>query len=288
VSAPKKRIASLSDVEEIKLIYFEVLEGFNFDAETKLFVKHFSDKDSCLILRKREELFRYYSSQGVPHEDDLLKAAIENEEWSQEKEDNILSLKYQISDNEKNIHNIIPEQRGGIERMLEETKVKLAEAVFERKNVLGRSIEDLIDDDVNDYVVYLSFFKDEKLTEPLEPTYELFQNWEPTEVNKLNHRLGFHYRRFSERNLKGVACLPMFVNKLGFSKEDASTFLGRPIFDLTHNQNFIFSYGIRNLNLLSTAKGSPPDLNLDAKMDDVIKWYDLQQSINIGKKNSQG
>ena len=287
MSAPKKRIASLSDLEEIKLIYFEVLEGFNFDAETKLFVKHFSDRDSCLILRKREELFRYYSSQGVPHEDDLLKNAIENEEWSQDKEDNILSLKYQISDNEKNIHNIIPEQRGGIEKILEETRVKLAEALFERKNILGRSIEDLIDDDVNDYVVYLSFFKDEKLTQPIEPTYEIFQNWEPTEINNLNHRLGFHYRRFSERNLKGVASLPMFVNKLGFSKEDASTFLGRPIVDLTHNQNFIFSYGIRNLNLLSTAKGNPPDLNIEAKIDDVIKWYDLQHSINIGKKNSQ-
>lgn len=283
----KKRVASLSDVEEAKLIYFEVLDGYNFDPEAGLYIRHFTDRDSSLILRKRDELFHYYSSQGVPHEDDLLRAAIENEEWSQDKEDHVLSLKYQISDNERNIHNIIPEQRSGIEKIIEDTKNQLADALFERKNILGRNIEDLIDDDVSDYIVYLSFFKDRELSQHLEPDYDTFQNWDPSKINELNLRLGFHYRRFSERNLKGIACLPMFINKLGFSKEDVSTFLGKPIIDLTHNQNFIFSYGVRNLNVLPTAKGNPPDLNLDAKLDDVIRWYDLQHSLNIGKKNSQ-
>lgn len=281
-----KRAASISEVDELKLIYFEVLEGFSFDSESGLYIKHLSDKESSLILKKRVELFRYYLLEGVPHESDLLRAAIENGEWSQDKEDNVLSLKYQIADNEKNIHNIIPEQRSGIELIIEQTKERLAEAIFERKNILGRSIEDLIDDDVNDFVIYLSFFKDKGLATPVEPTYEEFQNWEPTEIGKLNLRLGLHYKRISEEKLKGVACLPMFVNKMGFAKENVSSFMGKPICELTHNQNFALSFAIRNLNLLGTAKGSPPDLNLDAKVIDVIKWYDMQHSLNIGKKNS--
>lgn len=283
----KQPVKTITELDEIKLIYYEVLDGYSFDAATGFYIKHLSDSESAKILRKRAELFRYYVNEGVPHEADLLKNAIENGEWTTEKEDEILSLKYQIADNERNIHNIIPEQRGGIEQILEMTRNKLAEMLFERKNVLGRNIEDLIDDDVNDFVVYLSFFKDAALLIPLEPTYEDFQNWEPAKIAELNGSLSIHYRRFTEEKLKSVACLPMLMNKLGYAKEDISVFTGKPAMTLTHNQSFVFSFGIRNLNLLSVAKGSPPDLSLDAKITEVVKWYDIQHSLNIGKKNSQ-
>ncbi len=281
-----KRPSSISELDELRLIYYEILDGCSFDSESSFYIKHFSDRESALIVRKRAELFRYYINAGVPHESDALKAAIANEEWSQDKEDNVLSLKYEISDNERCIHNIIPEQRGGIEAAIEATKQKLGEALFERKQVLGRTVEDLIDDDVNDLVVYLSFFKDSKLTIPIEPTYEDFQNWEPDRISELNARLNAHYRRISEDKLKGISCLPLFMNKLGYAKDNISIFLGKTACEFTHNQSFIFSFGIRNINLLSTAKGSPPDLNLEAKISELVRWYDLQHSLNIGKRNS--
>ena len=283
---PKSNV-SISELDELKLIYFEILDGNSFDSKVNFYIKHFSDRDSSLVLKKREELFYYYLSEGVPHELDLLKRAIDNGEWSQDQEDNILSLKYQISDNESNIHNIIPQQRGGIEAAIQRTREQLAEASFERKQILGRSIEDLVDEDGNDYVIYISFFKDKELTKHIEPTYEDFQAYESEKINALNTALGFHYKRISEEKLKGVSCLPMFLNKLNFSKDNVSSFLGKPIINFTHNQHYIFSFGLRNLNIINNAKGNPPDLNLDAKMHDVVKWYDLQHSINIGKRNSE-
>lgn len=282
----KKPITTLSELDEIKLIHYEILDGYSFDSGTSLYIKHLSDYDSAEILRKRVELFRYYVNEGVPHERELLKAAIENEEWSTDKEDEILSLKYEISDNERGIHNIIPEQRSGIEKMIEIAREKLTDLLFERKHVLGRNIEDLIDDDVNDLVVYLSFFKDSALTIRLEPTYEDFQNWEPQRIAELNSNLTAHYRRFTEDKLKGVACLPLLMNKLGYAKDNISILTGKPASLLTHNQSFVFSFGIRNLNLLGVAKGNPPDLNLNSRIIDLVKWYDLQHSIQIGKKNS--
>jgi hypothetical protein len=45
--------------------------------------------------------------------------------------------------------------------------------------------------------------------------------------------------------------------------------------------------GTRNLNVRENTKGSPPDLNLDAKIKDVAAWYDLHYSLNIGKRNQQ-
>lgn len=277
--------AKISEIDELKLVYFEILAGYSFDAESSLYIRHFSDEESFLVLQKRAELFQYYSAEGVPHESELLKNAMTNEEWSQEKEDHILELKYHISDNEKAIHNIIQEQRGGILKIIEEKKQELSECIMERKAILGRSIEDLIDEDVNDYVIYLSFFKDKGLTTHVTPTYSDFQNYSITEISTLNYRLSVQYQRFTEEKVKGVACLPLFLNKINYCKENVFAFLNKPIASLTHHQSFLFSLGLRNLEVMSKANGSPPDINLDAKIKDIVHWYDIQNSIMIAKKN---
>lgn len=280
-------IKTISEIDELKLIYFEILDGFSFDYKSSLFVKHFTDLESHSILQKRVELAQYYASEGVPHESTLLKNAIENEEWSQEKEDKILSLKYIISDNERNLPNIIWEQRKMIEKVINDHKAELAELEFERKHTLGRNIEDLVDEDVNDFVVYLSFYKDKSLTKHLTETYEEFQEWEVTKIQNLNRILNEQYTKFKEDNVRGIAILPMFLNKLSYSKDDISTFLGKPTSQMSHHQSYLFSLGLRNLNILTYAKGNPPDLSLDAKVKDVVHWYDIQHSLNIGRKNQQ-
>jgi len=276
---------NISEIDELKLIYYEIIRGSSFEPGLCLYVKHFSELESFLLLRKRIELFRFYSKEGVPHELELLKNALATEEWSEEKENKILELKYRISDNEKNIHNIIVQQQGFIQRMIDNAKKELNEILRDRKGILGRSIEDLIDEDVEDYLSYISFFKDERCTIPFLLTYEEFEKLEPQEINKFNIGLGNTYARFSEENIKKIACLPFFLNKFSYSKERIDGFLGKSVNSLTNNQTSLFSLGVRNLNVLSHAKGSPPDISLEAKPLDVLKWYDIQHSLILTKQN---
>lgn len=280
-------LKTISELDELKLIYFEILEGLSYDCQSSLYVKHFSDKESHFVLQKRFELFKYYLSEGVPHESELLKNAIDNEEWSEAKEEKILSLKYIISDNERNLPNIIWQQRLIIQNVIEQHKKELAEMLFERKHVLGRNIEDLIDEDVNDYVIYLSFFNDRKLKNPITKTYEEFQEWEPSKIQNLNKILSEQYSKFSEEKIKGISVMPMFLNKLSYAKDNISAFLKKPISQMSHHQSYLFSLGVRNINILNNAKGNPPDLNLDAKIKDIVNWYDIQNALNIGKRNQQ-
>lgn len=281
------KLKTISEIDELRLIYYEILDGYSFDEKHSLFIKHFSDKESHLILQKRIELFHYYLAEGVPHESELLKNAIDNEEWSQEKEQKILQLKYIISDNEKNLSNFIWQQRVVVQTMIDQHKKELGEILFERKNILGRNVEDLVDEDVNDFVVFLSFYKDRELTIPLEKTYEDFQTWEPNKIGIFSSALSEQYNKFLDDKLRSIAVLPMFLNKLSYSKDDITSFLGKPVYKFSHHQSYLFSLGVRNLNILGYAKGNPPDLSLEAKVKDVINWYDLQYALNIGKKNQQ-
>ena len=275
----------ISEIDELKLIYFEILNGSSFCHEKQLYIKHFTEKENYLILKKRIELWDYYTKEGVPHDSELLKNAIENGEWSEEKENKILEYKYIISDNEKNIHNIIVQQRAPILKAIQDTKNKLSEFIYERKQVLGRSIEDLVDQDVNDYISYVSYFRDEKCQESAFKSYEEFEKIDFNEILKYNKSLSIHHDKISEEKIKKIATMPFFLNKLSYAKDQLNAFLGIPLNELSHNQIGLFSIGIRNLNTLSNAEGNPPDLSLGANPDQLVHWYDIQHSILVGKRN---
>ena len=275
----------ISEIDELKLFYYEVLNGSSFEPTRSFFIKHFSEKESYLLLKKRVELFYYYSKEGVPHESELLKNAIEGGEWSHEKEEKILELKFNVSDNEKNIHNIIIEQRAMIQREIDKKKEELSQMNWDRKQVLGRSVEDLVDYDINDYVSYLSFYKDEQCKNSVFESFEEFEKIDVPEILKLNKILSNHYQKISENIIQKLGAMPFFLNKFSYTKDRIGDFLGVPLNELTHHQNHLFSIGVRNLYILSQAEGNPPDLNLGAKASELVDWYDIQNSIMIGKRN---
>jgi len=281
----QKKPKNISEIDELKLIYYEVIRGGSYNPKAKLYIKHFSEEESFLVLQKRIELSGFYASEGIPNEEELLKRALDTGDWTQEKEDKILEIKFLISDNEKSLLNIIPQQRGGIEMIIEKKRKELHELKQERRAFLGRGIEDLVDDDVEDYLSFLSFYRDEKFSTKYTNTYEEFQNLEATDIARLSKLLNEDYLKFNEENIKKVACMPFFINKFSYAKEDNSRFIGKPISHWTHNQNLLFYFGSRNLNVLSNTKGSPPDLNLEATPQDIVKWYDISHITLLAKQN---
>ena len=282
---PKKFV---SELDELKLVYYEILHGGSYCSPLGLYIKHFSEEESFKTLQRKIELSAFYAAEGVPTEEELLKRAMQNGDWTQEKEDKILEVKYLISDNEKTIHNIIPEQRGWLENLLEAKGRELRDLQEERKAFLGRGIEDLVNDDIEDYLAFLSYYKDEKFSKRYIDDYNEFQNIEGEKTVKLSHFLNQDYRRFDEANIKKVSCMPFFINKFSYTKDNIVNFLGVPVSKWTHNQNLLFSLGSRNITTLSQTKGSPPDITLEATPYDVVKWFDISHSIMIGKQNQSG
>lgn len=280
----KNKNSSYIETELLKLIYYEIINGSSFDSENSLFVKHFSEKENFLIQKKKIELFYEYSRQGIPNESELLKSAIQNEQWSTEKEDKILELKYAISDNEKNINTIIAQQRPLIKKAIDKDKEKLSKLIEERKNTLGKSLEDLMADNLNEYFSFISLFKDEECKIPAFSSFEEFEELDFLKLIKLNESIISIGDKFSELNIKKIAVMPFFLNKFSYSKEDITKFLGIPVYKLTYNQSLLFSNGIRNLNILENTESQPPDLSLDGTIDSLVNWYDIQNSILISKR----
>lgn len=281
----KKRDSVLLELEELNLIYYEIINGSSFCPQKSLYIKHFSEKENFLIQKKKNQLVNEYVEQGIPTKSELLENAIKNEEWSEEKENKILELKYAISDNEKNLHNIIPQQRSFIKKIIDKHKEELSDLLFEKTNAIGKGIEDLVVNNTNEYLSFLSFFKDEECKISAFESFEAFEKIDFEELLTLNNLIASNNEKISESQIKKIATMPFFLNKFSYSKEDITKFLGIPIYKLTYNQINLFSFGIRNLNVLSNAKGNPPDLSLDGTPESLVNWYDIQNSILISKRN---
>lgn len=276
---------TLSEFDSLRLIYQEIIEGCSISKDGTIFLKHLTDIDNIEVLRQRIVFLNYYLSKGIPSESTRLKELIESSEWSLEKEDQILSLRYSISDNEHNLRNIIPQQQASIKYGIEMDKKKLISLLTERHLTFGTTAEEMSNRDSSNFFGFFSAYKDRKLTIPFFKNWEEFDELDNDEHDKFQVLVNENYEKFSDKNIKGLACLPIFLNAFSYCKEDLVSFLNKPIALLSSNQLHLFSLGERNLNILSKTKASPPELLDDIKISDIVSWYDLQYSVILGKRN---
>ncbi len=274
----------LSEIEHLKIVYKEIIEGYSFFDKESIYIKHLNDIEYSEVVAKKLELFEKYSSEGLPSEEEKLQQLYDSEQWTKDQEEQILQYKYIIVDNEKNLKNIIPQQHANIKRIIEDTRKKLQLLSLERSALMGITANEAAERDSSSYVIYLAFYKDKELKEKVFKSFKDIDELET--LNEQSKLIEQTFQRFSDSSIRKISVLPFFLNTFSYSKDKIHTFLGKPLYQLTTYQTILFSLGNRNLNVLSQADGEPPELLDDVKVDDIITWYDQNYSVILGKRNS--
>jgi len=102
---------------------------------------------------------------------------------------------------------------------------------------------------------------------------------------RLYHRV---HGLFNEKNFKRIAVCPFFLNPFCLSNEDIFSFFGKPVIDLTVYQISLFGKGRYYKQLVSDPEvKSPPEEYYTDDLDKVIKFYDQQYSILVGKRTQK-
>jgi hypothetical protein len=272
-----------TEIDELKMVYQEIIEGCSYSPKG-FFIKHLCEIEQIEVTRKRLEFINKYVEQGIPTEDERFLYITQNEEWTATQEGDILAYRQTIADNEKLIHSIIPEQQSAIKNIIEEHKKNLFALLMERKLLIGTTAEELASKDETAFMSYLSLYGDRQCTQPIFNKWEDFENLEETEMSNYIDAIDDVLVKLQEPNIRKISALPFFLNAFSYCKEDIAAFIGKPISRLTNYQIHLFSLGLRNLNILSQAEGSPPEYFEKVKAEDIIKWYDSQYSIILGKR----
>lgn len=266
------------------MVYQEIIQGGSHSPKG-YYVKHLCELEQIELTRKRLEFIHSYIEHGIPTESERIERLKQDEDWSNEKEEDIKAYRQTISDNEKMILGIIPQQQPAIRKLIDENRKTLSNLLIERRNLIGITSEELANKDSSYFLAYLSLFKDPSFSKPLFNRWEEFEALDEVDSSGYLEAIDIALEKITEQNIRRISALPFFLNAFSYSKESIYTFLNKPISLLTNFQVHLFSLGSRNLNIISQAEGSPPDYFDKVCADEIIKWYDTQYQIILSKRN---
>jgi hypothetical protein len=274
------------EVEELKVIYKEIIDGYTYDNGKKLYIKHLNEIEHGELARKRASLFFNFKKEGLPTEEEKLKHLIESEAWSQDQEEEVVNLRHDILNNQKNLPKVIVEQQPAYQKVIDTLQTKLDALVEERRGLIGATAEEYAERESLGYYLSLCFYTDPQLTQKLFKVEGDFDELEVDEINDYVRVVRDVFARFTEDKVKRIATMSFFLNYFSNCKESVYHFLCKPIYSLTTYQLLLISLGSRNLSIISQADGSPPELIDGVKIEEVVNWYDQQYSILLGKRNT--
>jgi hypothetical protein len=268
-----------NQLEDLKILYSDIINGYSYYEEEDLYIAHLSDNQYNDIIKRKSSYLKNYIKEGIPTFEQRFKEIRDIDIWTLKDEDDILSYKYQISDNEKNLKNIIPQQRGFIEEQIKKAKIKLSEKLKERDNLIGRTSNDFAEKEAEYYFLFISLYKDKELNEKFFKNYEEFKLYDDEKISFYTNLLNEKLRMFNEKNILRICAMPFFLNLFSYSKDHIHTFLEKPISQLTQYQLLMISLGTRNLNILANCHAEPPQIFEVDNLDKIVEFYDSQYSI---------
>jgi hypothetical protein len=276
----------VTEVDELKIIYKEIIDGRTPFEDKQVFVKHLTDLENAELTKKRQSLFVKFKRDGLPTEAERLDFLKENELWTLQDEDDLQSYQLQITDNERNISKVIVIQQPRIREIIKDLKEKHRNLKNKKYSLIGATANEYAEKHSLQFFLYLSLYKDDRCKERLFTTPEDVEDLEDDELNPHIETLEASMKHINEEKIKRIAVLPFFLNPFSYCKDSVYHFLCKPLCELTSNQLLLFSMGGRNLNVVSQSSGEPPELVGETKLDDVVNWYDQQYSILLGKRKS--
>jgi hypothetical protein len=276
-------VSKVAEIDELKMVYQQVIEGCSYSPKG-FFIKHLCEIEQIEVTRKRLEFIQQYVEEGIPTEEERLDRLRADGDWTNAKDEDIKAYRQTLSDNERMLASVIPQQQSAIRGIIEDHRKSLIKLLTERKQLVGTTAEELADKDNSYFFAYLSLYKDRPCKQPLFEKWEDFEALEEIQSHKYLEAIDHALESLNERNIRRISALPFFLNGFSYCKEHIFHFLSKPVCQLTNYQVHLFSMGNRNLNILSQAEGAPPEYFDKVKADEIVQWYDTQYSIIIGKR----
>lgn len=252
-------------------------------ADKPIFIKHFSELDNGDLELERIKILNQAKERNLPSKEEKMDLLLKEGYWSTQKEDEMVKIKKEISDQEMILKNLI------IKRQIMTTKEKirianqkLQDILNEKNEVFGFCLEDFVDKKMNEITIFNSFYKNRQLTEKMfsEEEFDILPERELAELVRI---LNNFYIDFSHQQIKRICACPFFVSIFNLCDNDAYSFFGKKISELSILQVNLFSQGryFRNLMQSSDSKNFPPSDVLEDP-DKMIEWYD---QISTGPKS---
>jgi hypothetical protein len=267
-----------SSQAQLKILYSDIIRGYSFQRDPQfgnVYIKHLNLLDSADIDIKAEE-FRERAHK-LPTNEEQEEYLIKEGLWSKEKNIEVKDLRQFVDGlvtTKSRLH--IQSQVEEINKQIIENKTKLSLLEFEKSNLIGLTQDNFTLRKSNEFYMYKALFKDAELTIPCFSA-EDFDELDVIDVSNLSILYNNLSNKFSALNLKRIAVSPFFLNIFYLCEDNAFSFFGRAVSELTFYQFELFNHGKYFKYIISESKGKIDD-NLFDDPDSLIDWFNSSQN----------
>ena len=267
----------------LRAAYMDILRGYtksNIKKFGTFYLKHLDLWSAEEIDERKIEYEDHAKSRGLPTEEEKIKEIEKDDLWGKEKENEIKNLHFQISNLKiTKTKFVLKADIENIQEQINEAEKELIRLASERQDLVGYTVETFATKKINEFFIYTTSFKDPELKDPFFDKEE-FDELHETDINSLVANYNVVSDLFNETNLKRMALCGFFLNSFYLCKDNPLILYGKPIINLTFNQNELFSLGRYFKGILSELKHEPdPEV-----MDDPDKLIEL---FNVGKSSEK-
>jgi len=233
----------LSEID-LFIRFTEIIKGYSTSEYrgSPIFIKHLGCNEKAIFDLRYKEFHKIAVEKGIPTEEQSLEAAKKDSFWSENDEveiEKIQSYIERLGATKKNLFKSLEIKE--IQKVIDEQKEKLIAKLTERRSVLGKTVEEYASNRSSDYIIYESFYKDEKLKEKFF-SFREFEDMSYEELVEFILLYNSFMQDFKELNIQKTVLMDFF-NQYFLVIDYPTEFFGLPMVKLTDFQVRIIMYG---------------------------------------------
>jgi hypothetical protein len=271
----------------LKVIFSEILRGYTL-VENKDFgkikIKHFNNFDSAELDIKNRYFYEKARDQGLPTREQKIEYLLKEDIWDEKKNKEILNLKTMIAGLKNSKSKVFLQAHiDDINRQLEENQLKLAHLEIQKEELIGFCAENYAQRRINEHYMQKAILKDngEFLL-----SNEDFEDLQQDQLMGLISTYNKNTRKFESPNLKKISLSGFFTNLFYLCENNAYTFFGKPLVELTFYQVELFGYARYYKSLMESSESKVPD-EVRQDPEKIVEWFESSKNAKEVMDKSQ-
>ena len=230
----------------------------------KVYLKHFGSIEYALIDDYTFKSIENYKAKGALSKKDLLDQKIKDNLWSNEEENTLKSLDSNIQlMSSRRAKALLPEQLDEIDNIIKDYRKSYNLLALKKENLLNLSAETLSNGPITEYILHLSFYKDEKIENKLFEIDEII-DFDDDELFEVINCYKECLNLFNASNMRRLSVSKNIQDYIKNSS-NAESYFNRSGYLLTQNQLSLFDYSkyfislIEKINDITDEERNDPD-----------------------------
>lgn len=273
----------MSEQDLSRVLFSQIVQGKTLTTHSfykQLYIKHFSYMEMGELDEQYNKFLYEATSEGIPTYSEREESIIKDGLWSKSKELDLIQNQKTVSDMRITIsRDYLSSRRKMLREQIKDIQKEVNKLTFEKNFHIGSTAESYANRRLTFYRISNSFFSNRDLSHQLVSICD--DEIPEKHYSELINLYNDFQNKFNSNNISKIAISPFFTSIFYLSPEDAYSFYGKPMVELTTYQADLFGAAKHFRNILSQRPDIPKEIY--SNPEELMEWVEINRAADEAK-----